>query len=259
MNRHLAVALTCAAVCVAAACSSGGSEPMTSSATQTSVASSTAATNVRNAVEVKLGEPVTVTSPGGGLVLKIADTRLDATGCSGSHPEVKQVKFVATIQTGDKESDQWLWPSDFYYVNSAGKVAQNREVEEAADIAYACDGSVEFINVPPNSTMDGSPTIVIPNETTTVGYHLTVGGVDQRVEWKLPAGWQDTVAPEVAAPATEVPATTEPEPAPPAAEAPETEGGIPPGWDKNGDGLIDTDAPIGDDCDTPECLLGETP
>lgn len=36
------------------------------------------------------------------------------------------------------------------------------------------------------------------------------------------------------------------------------EGGsdIPPGWDKDGDGLIDTDAPIGDTpCEAAECLI----
>ncbi|WVX88562.1 lipoprotein [Gordonia phage CheeseTouch] len=263
MNRRLAIAAVCAAAaCILSSCSSDSGD--TAATNSSSMAPSTAETNGRGAIEVALGEPVTITGSDGAPVLTITGTRLDSTGCAGDHPEVAHTKFVATIQTGDVETEQWLWPSDIYYVNDANKVAQNREVEEATDTAFACDGSVEFIDVPPNSTMDGSPTLSVPVMTTAIGYHLDTAGVDQRVEWKLPAGWRQKIAP---ASTSEAPAATTEQPAPePTNPAPETtapdtaapdSGGIPPGWDKNGDGMIDTDAPIGDDCETPECLMGE--
>ncbi|UYL87849.1 hypothetical protein SEA_MALISHA_18 [Gordonia phage Malisha] len=263
MNRRLAIAAVCAATaCILSSCSSDGGD--TAATSSSSAAPSTAETNSRGAIEVELGEPVTITSGDGATVLSITGTRLDNTGCAGQHPEVAHTKFVATIQTGDVETEQWLWPSDFYYVNDANKVAQNREVEEASDTAFACEGSVEFIDVPPNSSNDGSPTLSVPVMTTAIGYHLDTAGVDQRVEWKLPADWRQKLAPQTPA-TTEQPAatTTEPAPAPEPQPEPETNapdagsGNIPPGWDKNGDGLIDTDAPIGDDCETPECLMGE--
>ncbi|AXQ63870.1 hypothetical protein HOV03_gp17 [Gordonia phage Asapag] len=262
MNRRLAIAAVCAAAaCILSSCSSDSGD--TAAASSSSMAPSTVETNGRGAIEVALGEPVAITGSDGAPVLTITGTRLDSTGCAGDHPEVAHTKFVATIQTGDVETEQWLWPSDFYYVNDANKVAQNSEIEQATDTAFACEGSVEFIDVPPNTSKDGSPTLSVPVMTTAIGYHLDTAGVDQRVEWKLPAEWRQALAPVT----SEAPATTTEQPAPePTNPAPETtapdtaapdSGGIPPGWDKNGDGMIDTDAPIGDDCETPECLMGE--
>ncbi|QGJ87284.1 hypothetical protein SEA_WOCKET_38 [Gordonia phage Wocket] len=254
MTRYLPALYAAAAIALLASCSSGDD---TVAATSSSTApSSSVPTNARGAIEVPLGEPVTVTDANGAKVLTISGTRLDTAGCNGAlNPDVVQTKFVAAIDTGAIETDQWLWPSDIYYVNDQNKVAQNIEVSQTVGQDFPCDGSVAFIDVPPNSSKDGSPTIVVPIMTTAIGYHIEVEGVDQRVEWKLPADWRQKVTP----PSTPAPAATEapaPEPAP--APAPETGGGsdLPPGWDKDGDGLIDTDAPIGDvPCDTAECLI----
>ena len=70
------------------------------------------------------------------------------------------------------------------------------------------------------------------------------------------AGWRGDLtkvktAESTAAPTQEV--TTEPELT---QEAPEPTSTLPEGWDKDGDGQIDTDAPVGDvGCDTSECLI----
>lgn len=210
-------------------------------------------TNARGAREVDLGAPVTITDATGAKVLTITGTRLDTAGCDAAlNPDVVESKFVATIETGALETPEWLWASDFYYVNDQNKVAQNLEVSQAVGQNSPCTGSVQFIDVPPNASKDGSPTIVVPVMTTAIGYHLEVGDVDQRIEWKLPADWRQKVAP----PSTPAPAASE---APAPAPAPETGtpgSDLPPGWDKDGDGLIDTDAPVGDvPCDTAECLI----
>ena len=64
---------------------------------------------------------------------------------------------------------------------------------------------------------------------------------------------KSTTAPTVTATVTETSPAAEPSPAAPAPTSPN----FPADWDKDGDGLIDKDAPIGDtDCDNPECLLG---
>ncbi|AXH49680.1 hypothetical protein KNT98_gp38 [Gordonia phage Frokostdame] len=257
MTRYLPALCTAAAIALlTTSCSSGDDGTADPTSSSASAASSSMPTNSRGAIEVAIGEPVTITDASGAKVLTVTDTRLDTAGCNSTlNPEVVQSKFVATIETGGMETQQWLWPSDIYYVNDQNKVAQNLEVSQAAGEDFPCDGSVSFIDVPPNSSKDGSPTIVVPIMTTAIGYHLKVGDVDQRVEWKLPADWRQKVAPPSTPDAA--PAATEQAPAPEPAPAPETGGSdVPPGWDKDGDGLIDTDAPVGDvPCDTAECLI----
>lgn len=62
-----------------------------------------------------------------------------------------------------------------------------------------------------------------------------------------------STTPTATATVTQTPPATETAPAAPATTSPN----FPTEWDKDGDGLIDKDAPIGDtDCDNPECLLG---
>jgi hypothetical protein len=249
------VGVFCALALAVGGCGGGNGdsadEPSDSSTASATPSSSAPQTNARGAVEVDLGEQVEVYG-NNGLVLRINDTRLDGVGCGLTHPEVVQAKLAATIDTGAAEVPEWLWASDIYYVDANGKVAQNREVSDAVDASFPCADSEQFIDIPPNSTADGSPTIEIPKVTVAIGYHLKAGEVDQRIEWKLPADWASTLAP---------PVTTEPEPQAPSAEPPEAEspaGSLPSGWDKDGDGLIDTDAPIGDTgCTTPECLIGQ--
>lgn len=255
MTRILPVLCTVAAIVVLTSCNSSENTATTSSISTTTAPA--VPTNSRGAIEVDLGQPARITDDSGATVLAITGTRLDTDGCTPNlHPEVVHTKFIATIRTGTVETPQWLWPSDIYYVDNAGKVAQNLEVSQAVGEDFACDGSVALIDVPPNSTADGSPTLVVPVMTTAIGYHLKTGDVDQRVEWKLPPNWRQKITPT----STPTPAATEePEPAPapvPGTEAPSGGSNLPPGWDKDGDGLIDTDAPIGDvPCDTTECLI----
>ncbi|PVY32278.1 hypothetical protein C7458_10221 [Williamsia muralis] len=251
------VGVFCAVALAVGGCGGGSednaNESSASSTTSASPSSSAPQTNARGAFEMSLGEQVEVYG-NNGLVLRINDTSLDAEGCGLSHPEVVQAKLAATIETGAEEAPEWLWASDVYYVDANGKVAQNSEVSEAVDASFPCANSDQFIDVPPNSKADGSPTLEIPKVTVAIGYHLKAGGVDQRVEWKLPADWAAKLTPT--APVTTEPAPQAPATDPPAAEAPA--GSIPSGWDRDGDGLIDTDAPIGDTgCTTPECLIGQ--
>ncbi|MCF8605173.1 hypothetical protein L5I01_17605 [Gordonia sp. HY442] len=70
------------------------------------------------------------------------------------------------------------------------------------------------------------------------------------------AGWRGDLTKVKAAkptPTATQEVNTEPEPT---QEAPEPTSTLPEGWDKDGDGQIDTDAPVGDvGCDTAECLI----
>lgn len=260
--RTLAAIATLAAAPALAACTSSDD-----TATTTSSASVTApqfVTNARGAIEVNLGDPVIISDNAGKTVLQITNTRLDYTGCADQTADVTQAKFVATIKTGAVTTPEWLWASDFYYVDADGKVAQNADVARAADLTNPCTGSIQFINTPPNSTAEGSPTIVIPNVIRAIGYHLKAQGVDQRVEWKttivraspstttateVPDTTIDTPAPAPADTTTDYPRGTVP------GEGQDPANGLPPEWDRDGNGMIDTDAPIGDgDCATPECI-----
>lgn len=232
-------------VLLAVGCSSGGADDESSSESRTSTTATSPTavpTNQRGAVEVNLGQPVTITRPDGARLVTITGTRLDPSGCDTSLTnEVVQAKFVATIETGNLEQPEWLWASDFYYVAANGKVAQNLEVAQHVDAVNPCRGSYQLINVPPNSSANGSPTIVVPIYSQMIGYKLTVGDATYRVEWRLPADWQRI------RPATPTPAeTTQPtvETTEPTSD-PTPNPDIPPGWDKDGNGQIDTDAPVG--------------
>lgn len=263
MKIRTTAAVLLTVVPMLAACSASDTTSATSS-----TAATTAGTNSRGAIEVDLGQPVTVTDSAGNLVLNVTGTRLDTSGCAPATGEVTQAKFVATIKTGNVETDQWLWESDFYYVDPTGKVVENIDVTQKADLWFPCTESVLLIKTPPNSIADGSPTLAIPNNSTTIGYHLEAGGVDQRVEWKLPGGLSAAVQ-STAAETAESETTTQEQPATTTAsettyptgtvpgEGADLNSGIPSEWDRDGNGLIDTDAPVGDgDCDNPQCLLG---
>lgn len=233
----------------------GSDDSRSTAASGTSASSQPAQpVNKRGAQEVPIGQPVTITGKDRKLIVKITGTRLDQSGCDTSlSPEVVQSKFAATIETGDVEQPEWLWASDMYYVDSNGKVAQNVDVVQTLDAVSPCSGSTQFIDVPRNSTADGSPTLVVPRFTQAIGYKLDADGTTYRVEWKLPNGWAPAPAASTAPAADTTEAPTE-EPAP--TETQSEGSGIPPEWDKNGDGLIDADAPVGDvGCDTSECLV----
>lgn len=246
MNRlpTALVALAAATILVAGCSPSDDSDNPQSSTSPSPSPSPTPglATNQRGAIEVNLGQPVTISDDNGTPVLTITDSRLDTSGCADLSPEVVQAKFAATVKTGSIETPEWLWASDFYYVDARGKVAQNLEVSQMVDGSTPCRGSVQFIDVPPNSTKDGSPTLVVPKIAVAIGYHLDAGGVDRRVEWKLPQGWQPVTSTTTA---TEPPVTTTDAPAETTVPETTTTNGIPPGWDKDGNGQIDTDAPVG--------------
>lgn len=231
-------------VLLVAGCSSAGNENSSSVSrvSMPTTSSASAPTNQRGAVEVNLGQPVTITGPEGARIVTITDTHLDPSGCDTTlTSEVVQTKFAATIETGNLEQPEWLWASDFYYVAANGKVAQNLEVSQHVDAVNPCRDSHQLIGVPPNSLADGSPTIVVPIYSQAIGYKLTVGDATYRVEWRLPADWQRIrPAPEPTETTTAPPVeTTEP------TSDPTPNPNIPPGWDKDGNGQIDTDAPVG--------------
>lgn len=286
--RHttVVVAMLAATALTAAACSSDTSTATSSS----SSAAPKSATNKRGAVEVTLGQPVTLRDQAGKPIIAITDTRLDTAGCrtinysdipqlanEGATGEIRQANFIATIQVGDVQEKQWLWSSDFYFVAPDGEIADNLTISQLHDdLAGAnCDGETSIIDLPPNSKAKGATTLDIPVGTekggpVAIGYKVN----GKRIEWKLPGGAAKVLGP-APTPATSTPAAVTPEPTTeqqaPATAEPTTDyprgtvpgenhdfnNGLPPEWDKNGDGMIDKDAPVGDgDCDNPQCLLG---
>ena len=252
-TRLIPLALFALTVLISA-CGSDDSQPTAASGTPDS-SQPAQPVNKRGAQEVSIGQPVTIVGKDGKLIVKISGTRLNQSGCDESlSPEVVQSKFVATIETGNHEQPEWLWASDFYYIDDAGKVAQNVDVVQTLGAVNPCADSRQFINVPPNSTVDGSPTLVVPRITRAIGYKLEVDGTTYRFEWKLPDNWSPpTPTATPTADTTIAPTYEEPTSTP---ESGPSNGGIPPEWDKNGDGLIDADAPVGDvGCDTSECLV----
>lgn len=283
--RHATlVAMLTAAALTAAACSSDTSTTATSSS---SLAAPRSATNKRGAVEVTLGQPVTLRDQAGKPIIAITDTRLDTAGCrtinyrdipqlanEGATGEIRQAKFIATIQVGDVQEKQWLWSSDFYFVAPDGEIADNLTISQLHDdlAGTNCDGETSIIDLPPNSKAKGATTLDIPVGTEKGGPVAIGYKVDgRRIEWRLPGGAARVLgtAPATTTTAEAAPVTpeaTEEQPAPTTTDYPRGtvpgEGanpgnGIPPEWDKNGDGMIDKDAPIGDgDCDNPQCLLG---
>ncbi|ORL93384.1 hypothetical protein A5N78_04415 [Prescottella equi] len=153
----------------------------TSAVTTTSDASSL---NKRGALEVAMGETATVTK-NGALVLEVSDTSLSTEGCEPHRKQPDTItKYVlnATITTGNETSVQWLWPTDFYYVDATGKVTKNSDVTDTNPCAGGTSNS--FIRTPTNSSADGRPTLDIPNGTVFIGYSNSTGP-DVRIEWRL--------------------------------------------------------------------------
>lgn len=185
MRLRAAFALVPAALLLAACSSSDTtdqSEPTTSTATTEVEAD--AGLNARGAVEVALGETVTVTQ-NGVTVLEVSDTSLSTDGCdvNANAPEaITKQGFSATIQIGPSTITQWLWPSEFYYVDADRKITRNIDTSDAEP----CSGGNSFIDLPPNSGADGRVTLDVPNEAEVIGYSTTQGGQDLRVEWVLP-------------------------------------------------------------------------
>ncbi|SEK19315.1 acyltransferase [Rhodococcus maanshanensis] len=145
-----------------------------------------------------LGEAATV-SRGGTKILEVSNTSLSTDGCAENTKlpgEVTKQLFNATVATGPATATQWLWPSDFYYVDAAGKIAKNVDASDA----NPCTGSTStFIDMPTNSAADGKVTLDVPNVARVIGYHTTQGGNDVRIEWVLPE--VPATAPAPAAPA----------------------------------------------------------
>lgn len=208
MKRSLfpAVAFTISALTLAG-CSNnddGGFEAAASPAE--TAAEQVQETNERGAVEVALGEPVTLTDDTGTPLITISNSRLDATGCKavsydsipdfaeeGVTGEIRQIKFEADVEVGTYEYPEWLWSSDFYYANDEGEVIQNIEVNSLDDdLVFSCDGSKQILNLPPNSKAKGATTLSVPVGTENGGPDIIGYAVNgNRVEWRLPEGWAD--------------------------------------------------------------------
>ena len=291
LHHATVVAMLASTALTVAACSSSATDTATSSTSKSATSTSTKpSTNKRGAVEVDLGQPVTLRDQAGKPIITITDTRLDTTGCrtinyrdipqlasEGATGEIRQAKFIGTVKVGDIEEKQWLWSSDFYFVAPDGEIADNLTVSQLHDdlAGTICEGETSIIDLPPNSTAKGATTIDIPVGTEKGGPVAIGYKVDgKRIEWKLPGGAAKVLGP-APTPATTTAAEVIPEPTTepqaPAVEEPTTDyprgtvpgeghdfnNGLPPEWDKNGDGMIDKDAPIGDgDCDNPQCLMG---
>ncbi|OZE16549.1 hypothetical protein CH249_00340 [Rhodococcus sp. 05-2255-3B1] len=159
-------------------------EPATTT-TDTSTPDSAAAvedpTNKRGALEAELGEPISVPE-----VIDITDTALDSDGCEANadSPSVMKMALTASVQIYDVTQIEWLWPSDFYYVDGAGKVTRNVDTSDA----NPCRGGSKVIDLPPNSAADARVTLDIPVESVAIGYTISSSANNQRVEWKLPEG-----------------------------------------------------------------------
>lgn len=200
MRLRAAFALLPAALLLAACSSSDTtdqSEPTTSTATTTAEAGTEL--NSRGAVEVALGETATVVQ-NGVTVLEVSDTSLSTEGCdvnTNAPDAITKQGFSATIQIGPESITQWLWPSDFYYVDADRKITRNLDTSDAEPCSGP--GGNAFIDLPPNSGADGRVTLDIPNVAEVIGYSTTQGGQDIRVEWVLP----ETVAPAVTVETTE--------------------------------------------------------
>lgn len=185
---RLRTAVLAPAVLLLAACGNSDTidQPEPTTPVETTEAEAGAELNSRGAVEVQLGETATVVQ-NGATVLEISDTSLSTDGCSANTTlpgEITKQGFSATIQIGPSSITQWLWPSEFYYVDADGKIAKNLETSDANPCSGP--GGNAFIDLPPNSGADGRVTLDVPNTTEVIGYHTTQGGQDIRVEWILP-------------------------------------------------------------------------
>ncbi|MCD5419780.1 acyltransferase [Rhodococcus pyridinivorans] len=235
------------ALLLLAACGDSGTtaEPTPTTSAPATQAEDTAGLNARGAVEVQLGETATVVQ-NGTTVLEVSDTSLSTDGCdiNTTSDAITKQGFSATVQVGPSTITQWLWASDFYYVDADGKITKNVDTSDAEPCSGP--GSNAFIDLPPNSSADGRVTLDIPNETEVIGYSTTQGGQNIRVEWVLPETAGEAVAeapPAEQAPAVEPTATLEQ--TQPAAPQPEAATAPPVGY---------TGAPNG----APQPLVGKT-
>lgn len=208
MKRSLfsAVAFTIFALTLAG-CSNNDDGGFESAATPAETsAEQVQVTNERGAVEVDLGEPVTLTDDTGTPLITITNSQLDAIGCKavsyddisafaaeGVTGEIRQVKFKADVEVEEYEYPEWLWASDFYFANDDGEVIQNVEVNRLDDdLVFSCDGSQQILNLPPNSKAKGATTLSIPVGTENGGPDIIGYAINgNRVEWRLSEGWAD--------------------------------------------------------------------
>ncbi|WP_418346094.1 acyltransferase [Rhodococcus pyridinivorans] len=246
MRLRAALALAPAALLLVACGSSDTTDEQQPTTTTTTQAAADDGLNARGAVEVQLGETATVVQ-NGTTVLEISDISLSTDGCDANTTlpgEITKQGFSATVQVGPKSITQWLWASDFYYVDADGKITKNVDTSDAEPCSGP--GSNAFIDLPPNSAADGRVTLDIPNDAEVIGYSTTQGDQDIRVEWVLPETAGEAVAeapPAEQAPAVEPTAT--PEQTQPAAPQPEAATAPPVGY---------TGAPNG----APQPLVGKT-
>ncbi|WP_157226761.1 hypothetical protein [Gordonia soli] len=211
-GRSALLALAAVAALAASSCSTDSNDQSPSSSS--APASAAAATNARGAIEVELGQPVSVNNSDGSLLVRITDSKLDAAGCKtvdysqipelakeGLKGQIRQVKFAAMVQIGTTEMPEWLWSSDFYFVSRDGEVTDNLTVSQMSDeLSSPCSGNKQIIDLPPNSKAQGASTIEIPIGSGNGG-PIAIGykAKDRRVEWRLPADWAKKLAPPTAA------------------------------------------------------------
>ncbi|GEM_PF-4883791 len=191
-----------AASVLATSCSSTDDDAARPEASSQSVAASADPTNKRGAVEVDLGQRAEVKDEAGALLLAVSDTALSIEGCplNSEHPGlVSKNRFSASIQIGAAPSTEWLWPSDFYYVDAGGKVVKNIALSDANPCSSP--GSSKFIDLPANSSADGAVTLDIPHTARFIGYQSNLSGQDVRIEWRVPEGMLVTATAESTAPA----------------------------------------------------------
>lgn len=168
----------------------------------------TVVTNARGAVEVPLGDPVTLIGDDGNTIVTISNSQLDTEGCKavdyadipdlaeeGLTGEIRQVKFKADVEVGDYENPEWLWSSDFYFVGEDSLVTQNVQVDMMhSALLTSCEGSQQILNLPPNSKARGSVTLSIPVGSVNGGPDAIGYNVDgKRAEWVLPEGWVESL------------------------------------------------------------------
>lgn len=199
-----------AASVLATSCSSTDDGAARPEASSQSVTASADLTNKRGAVEVDLGQRAEVKDETGALLLAVSDTALSIEGCplNSEHPGlVSKNRFSAFIEIGAAPSTEWLWPSDFYYVDAGGKVVKNIALSDANPCSSP--GSSKFIDLPANSSADGAVTLDIPHTARFIGYQSNLSGQDVRIEWRVPEGTLVTATAESTAsapkPTTEAP------------------------------------------------------
>lgn len=228
MKRTLLVGIAVSALLVAGCSSDSETADEVAITSELTTTPNVPSLNKRGALEVAMGETATVTR-NGSLILEVSDTSLSTESCEPHRKQPDTItKYIlnATITTGNETSVQWLWPTDFYYVDATGKVTKNSDVTDTNPCA---DGtSNPFIRTPTNSSADGRPTLDIPNGTMVIGYSNSTGP-DARIEWRLQPAAQSSSSPA----ATPAASSSAPGVAAPSASAQESVAfysAMSPGW-----------------------------